>query len=71
MTGAGSQTWGGWTWEAFKEWPQFFALAIPGMLMTAAEAWAFEAMVWVRVPRRAWQRTFWTTSRGFPVVGWV
>ena len=42
FTGAGSDSWGGFTMDAFKGWPQFFALAIPGLVMICAEYWAFE-----------------------------
>eukprot|EP00123_Amoebidium_parasiticum_P011426 comp20707_c0_seq1/m.27002 comp20707_c0_seq1/g.27002 ORF comp20707_c0_seq1/g.27002 comp20707_c0_seq1/m.27002 type:complete len:522 (-) comp20707_c0_seq1:512-2077(-) len=42
VTGAGSETWGGWSRDAFKEWGGFLALAIPGLIMSCAEFWAFE-----------------------------
>lgn len=41
-TGAGSDCWGGWSSEAFREWGTFLKLAIPGLIMTCAEFWAFE-----------------------------
>ncbi|KNC86025.1 hypothetical protein SARC_01825 [Sphaeroforma arctica JP610] len=44
FTGAGKECWDGYSPECWQKWGQFFKLAIPGCLMTAAEAWAFEAM---------------------------
>eukprot|EP01135_Chromosphaera_perkinsii_P002714 Nk52_evm82s226 gene=Nk52_evmTU82s226 len=43
-TGIHKETWGGWSKQALKGWGQFLKLAIPGMLMTCSEWWAFEAM---------------------------
>lgn len=36
------KTWGGWTWQAFREWPEFLKLGIPGTLQLCAEWWVFE-----------------------------
>ncbi|KAI7851718.1 mate-domain-containing protein [Circinella umbellata] len=38
----GSEAWGGWSREAFKDWWPFLRLALPGVLMVCSEWWAFE-----------------------------
>ncbi|KAI9261479.1 mate-domain-containing protein [Phascolomyces articulosus] len=38
----GSEAWGGWTMEAFKNWWPFLRLAIPGALMICSEWWAYQ-----------------------------
>eukprot|EP00126_Sphaerothecum_destruens_P012421 Sdes_comp21302_c0_seq1m19944 len=44
VTGIHKETWGGWSRDCLRGWPQFLKLAVPGMLMTCSEWWAFEAM---------------------------
>ncbi|KAI7859436.1 mate-domain-containing protein [Circinella umbellata] len=38
----GSEAWGGWTSDAFKNWWPFLRLAIPGALMICSEWWAYQ-----------------------------
>ena len=42
LLGDGSECWDGYSTDAFKEWGKFLKLAIPGLVMTCAEFWAFE-----------------------------
>eukprot|EP00727_Mastigamoeba_balamuthi_P001511 m51a1_g11357 hypothetical protein (509) ;mRNA; r:10715-12731 len=41
-TRAFADVWGGWTRESLREWPQYLALALPGILMTCSDWIAFE-----------------------------
>eukprot|EP01135_Chromosphaera_perkinsii_P006715 Nk52_evm2s564 gene=Nk52_evmTU2s564 len=43
-SGVYKDTWGGFTRDAWKNWGQFMNLAVPGMLMTCSEWWAFEVL---------------------------
>ncbi|KAI9261505.1 mate-domain-containing protein [Phascolomyces articulosus] len=38
----GSEAWGGWSMDAFKNWGPFLRLAMPGALMLCSEWWAFQ-----------------------------
>uniref|UniRef100_A0A8D0W8K1 Multidrug and toxin extrusion protein n=1 Tax=Sus scrofa TaxID=9823 RepID=A0A8D0W8K1_PIG len=35
-------TWGGWSCQCLQDWGPFFSLAVPSMLMTCIEWWAYE-----------------------------
>lgn len=37
----GSEAWGGWSLEAFKDWWPFIQLAIPGIFMVCSEWWSW------------------------------
>lgn len=38
-------TWGGWTYEALQQWPQYFRFALPSVVMVCVEWWTFEALI--------------------------
>lgn len=38
----GSEAWGGWSMEAFKDWWPFIQLAVPGIFMVCSEWWSWE-----------------------------
>eukprot|EP01135_Chromosphaera_perkinsii_P009719 Nk52_evm1s1854 gene=Nk52_evmTU1s1854 len=44
FSGVHKDSWTGWSKEAFSKWGQFLNLAVPGMLMTCSEWWAFEVL---------------------------
>ncbi|KAH3744422.1 protein FAM177A1 [Pelomyxa schiedti] len=42
IRGQHKMMWSGFSKECFKKWPEFFALGIPGAIMSCAEWWGFE-----------------------------
>ena len=44
FSGVYVDTWDGWSTKCLEKWGQFLALAVPGMLMTCSEWWAFEVL---------------------------
>ena len=44
VTGAGAETWGGFTAEAFQGWGSFLALAIPGLVMYGCRGGCMSAL---------------------------
>eukprot|EP01135_Chromosphaera_perkinsii_P005260 Nk52_evm10s328 gene=Nk52_evmTU10s328 len=44
FSGVYKETWDGWSKQSLEKWGQFLSLAVPGMLMTCSEWWAFEVL---------------------------